>query len=149
MYPSQHIAALYRSHMHLLQVIIAFVHPSQHTTALYIHRMEHEFDPAFAEMLLDDEWWEAAEDRSADLVPKFSRHTHKVYLFEAMPLSLREWLLGHKGESCATKRYAFADNPTSSSEPLLPTMARLSRSTCRYHPSLRDLLSGPRRLSAR
>lgn len=73
--------------------------------------MEHDFDPAFAELLLDDEWWEASDDRSADLVPKFLRHTHNVCLFETMPLSLREWLLGRKGESYAAKRYAFAGNP--------------------------------------
>lgn len=75
------------------------------------HRMEHDFDPVFAEMLLDDAWWEASDDRSADLIPLFLRHTHNVCLFEAIPLSLREWLRGQRGESYAARRYAFADNP--------------------------------------
>jgi hypothetical protein len=52
----------------------------------------HHFDTGFAERLLNDEWWEGAEDRSADLVPDFLLRRENSHLLAAAPACFCHWL---------------------------------------------------------
>ena len=58
------------------------------STALSVHP----FDVNFAKRLLSDEWWAQAEDRSADLIPKFLLHEGNAHILATAAASFRAWV---------------------------------------------------------
>jgi hypothetical protein len=97
----------------------------------------YRFDSEFAEKLLNDEWWEGAEDRSAFLIPDFLLRKENVFMLATTPTSFRKWIRSRTTRARGTaqhQRKATESPPSNLLRLRQPTPVSSTATTLEFDP---------------